>query len=149
MLFSQQFISDGNLVAQHHFLVHYASYTAGAEPACRYWCICVIEQNMSCLKNLPLISRMNAKQLPWPIRKHQCIMCNTGKKTLNANELDVRSETVVTYADIISAKLVIYKISEGFMCRKVAVYGIVYCLQDFVTVGLDCKETFKYEPACC
>lgn len=83
-------------------------------------------------------------------------MCNTGKNSLNASELDVCSETIVTvnnlqYADTISAKLVLYKFSEGFMCRKVAVYGIEYCLKDFVTVGLelDCKETFEYEPACC
>jgi hypothetical protein len=82
-------------------------------------------------------------------QKDQCIMWNTDKNSLNAHELDFSNGATVTmnnlqYTDIIAAKLDVDKYDEVFVCHKVVMNGIEYCLQDVVIVCVDSNNMQNY-----
>ena len=82
-------------------------------------------------------------------QKEQCIMWNTDKNHLSARELDVSTGTVaivknLQYADILSHKLNIDQYEEVFVCHKVAMNGIEYCLQDVVIVGINSNDLHEF-----
>lgn len=146
-LFKQVF-PEKILVAKHHFLVHYASCIAQAGPACRYWCM-RYEAKHQQLKECATSFLNACKTIAQAHQKSQCILWNTDKNNVNAHELDISNGITVTvtslqYAEILVAKLDIDKYEEVFVCHKVVMNGIEYCLQDVVMTGIDSNDMHKF-----
>jgi hypothetical protein len=146
-LFKEVF-SERNLVAKHHFLVHYASCKSQAGPACRYWSM-RFEAKHKQLKDSATSFLNVCKTVALSHQRNQCIIWNTDKSDTNAYELDISDGETVTAeslqnVDEIMMKFQIDKYDDVFVCRKAVVNGLTYVCGDVVITGVDSNDLHQF-----